>query len=341
MSEIAPPTGYNDRVRLHQALPLRMPFTLNVFPTNACNLKCTYCVHSMGGTRLQAYPQMGGKPNMSIETFKSIVEKSAQFNDRYKLLSFMGHGEPLLNRDLPEMIRLAKRANLANRLEIISNGLLLNKALSDEIIDAGLTNLRVSLQGITSSKYLEIGRVPVDFEELFENLSYFHNAGISRGTRLFVKILDCSLDDGESETFYKLFDSASSRMFIEFVKPVYDGVSLTKDLNNLETDRYGKQHARRHVCPLPFFTLSIWPNGDVSPCDAIYQPVVLGNVNTHQLTDMFSGHTNNMFRLDHLHGERPRMAGCQKCCAPDDVSDELDALDEHAAELAARYEALA
>lgn len=340
MAEIAPPSGYNDRVVLRDAVPLQTPFTLNVFPTNACNLKCSYCVHSMGKARFDAYPHMKGKPNMSLDTFKSIVEQSQGFNDRYKLLSFMGHGEPLVNKDLPEMIRIAKRADIAQRIEIITNGVLLTKELSDDIIDAGVNNVRISLQGLSAQKYLEVSGIEADFEAFLENLQYFHEAGADKGSRLFVKVLDCSLDDGEEEAFYEMFGPISSRMFIEFVKPVYDGVEQTQDLNNLTTDRYGNEHQQRLVCPLPFFTLSVWPNGDVAPCDAIYKPKLLGNVNQDDLVEMFVGDQNNRFRLQLLNNDKPMMAGCAKCCAPDDVSNELDVLDGHNAEVSEKFKAV-
>lgn len=340
MAEIAPPSGYNDRVFLRDVLPLHSPFTLNVFPTNACNLKCSYCVHSMSKTRFETYPHMKGSPNMSLDTFRCLVAQSQKFQNKFKLFSFMGHGEPLLNRDLPEMIRIAKDADIAQRIEIITNGLLLNKELSDDIIDAGITNVRVSLQGLSSKKYMEMADIKIDFDEYIENLKYFHDSGIAKGARLFVKVLDCSLDYGEEKTFYKLFEPISSRMFVEYVKPVYDGVQQTRGLNNLSTDRYGNEHKKRLVCPLPFFTLSVWPNGDVAPCDAIYKPVLLGNVNHDDLSKLFLGSINNHFRLRLLNKEKLTMGGCSKCCAPDDVSNDLDVLDDFNDDLAERYRTL-
>jgi len=44
----------------------------------------------------------------------------------------------------------------------------------------------------------------------------------------------------------------------------------------VEYDRYGRKHEKRNVCPLPFYMLGIFPNGDVEPCDTIYKPIVLG-----------------------------------------------------------------
>ena len=47
---------------------------------------------------------------------------------------------------------------------------------------------------------------------------------------------------------------------------------------NVDTDRYGRRHEPRKVCPLPFYMLGILPDGTVSPCETIYIPEILGNV---------------------------------------------------------------
>jgi len=62
----------------------------------------------------------------------------------------MGQGEPLINKDIPVMVKMAKDAEIAERVEIISNGSLLDKTMSDRLIEAGLDTLRISLQGLNS-----------------------------------------------------------------------------------------------------------------------------------------------------------------------------------------------
>lgn len=337
MASIEPISGHNDRVILREVLPLQTPFTLNVFPTNACNFKCHYCAQSVGAKKIKEYNGFSVNEYMSIDVFEKILIQSKKFKEPYKLLSFMGHGEPLLNKQLPQMVRLAKEANIAKRIEIITNGSLLSNKLSDELISAGITNVRVSLQGLTSKMYYEVSKYKIDFEKFLDNLRYFHEKGEKSGSNLYVKILDCALQKDEEAKFYAMFDGICTRMYIEQVKPVYDSVASTKDMDNLDIDRYGKAHERRVVCPLAFFSLAVWPNGDVAPCDAIYKPLVLGNVHKKTLTNMFSADEVTKFRLKLLKGEKNKMFGCSKCCAPDDVSHEKDTLDSSKEELYDKY----
>jgi len=56
----------------------------------------------------------------------------------------------LINKDIPVMVKMAKDAEIAERVEIISNGSLLDKTMSDRLIEAGLDTLRISLQGLNS-----------------------------------------------------------------------------------------------------------------------------------------------------------------------------------------------
>ncbi len=341
MADIVPISGYNDRVQLNKVLPLDTPFTLNVFPVNYCNFRCSFCAQSLGTQGLKEEYNYDVKEKMELSTFENIAKKSKEFKNPYKLLSFMGHGEPLLHKDLPKMIEIAKKNAIADRIEIITNGSLLTKNLSDELIDAGINNIRISLEGMSSQAYKDICGANIDFNAFLDNIAYFHEKGARTGSKIFVKVIDCCLKEGEDKLFYETFDKISSRMYIEQVKPVYSGVDIKSDENaTVLTDRYGNEHTPRLVCPLAFFSLSIWPNGDTAPCDAIYKPISLGNVNSDSLKDMFSGSKANSFRVKLLKGEKNSLYGCSKCCAPDDVSCEQDELDSEKERLLTLYNGL-
>lgn len=322
-SEIKPIYG-TDRTKLSEVIPLSTPFSMFVFPTTYCNFKCMYCGHSLGyGKMKEKYdfePQ-----NMSMETYRRIIEQVKEFPNRLKMLSLTGQGEPLVNKELPLMVKLAKEANIAERIEFITNASLLTKEMSDALIDAGLDTMRVSLQGLSADKYQEICGVRIDFEQFMENIRYFYKH--KKSTNLFVKIMDVSLEVGEEKKFYKLFGDCTDRMYIEKMLPAYEGVDATKDLS-VEYDRYGRKNKKRVVCPLPFFMLGIFPNGDVEPCDTIYKPVVLGNVHQDTLLSMWNGNRLREFWKMQLQGERCANKRCSTCCAPDDVSHPEDVLDD-------------
>lgn len=330
MAERKPFTGIDDRVRLAEVIPLAAPFTLNIFPSNICNFRCVYCAQSLGAEYLE---QEYGFPQelMSMEVIDRIVEQSKDFGGKYKLVSFMGHGEPLCNRRLPEMIEKIKKADIANRIDIITNASLLTKEYADQLIGAGLDVLRVSLQGVSAKAYWNTCGIRIDFEKFVDNLAYFYQN--KKQCSVYVKTVDASLGEGDERKFYDIFEPICDRIYIDRIKPVYSGVEYTKKEKDLSLNRYGDAHERRMVCPQPFYMLSVWANGDVTPCDALYKASVLGNVKNGRLKEFWNSDKKRKFCKLQLEKKRENVSECRMCCAPDDVAAKEDVLDFEAQEL--------
>ena len=325
VAKIKPLCGTN-RTQLSKVLPLDTPFSVYVYPTNKCNFNCSYCAHSMSSKELKERYSFK-KDTMSLETYKRVINQLTKFPEQIKLLSLTGVGEPLLHKDIAEMVKIAKDTKKFKSVEFISNGSLLTPALSDKLIDAGLDTLRISLQGLSSQKYKDICGANINFDEFMNNIRYFY--ANKKRTGLFVKVLDIALDKNEEDKFYSLFENCSDRMFIEKVQPTYSGVELTDKIGTT-TDRYGKQIKQRKVCPLPFFMLGVFPNGDVQPCDNLYRPVILGNIHQKSIDNMWESKKLKDFWRLQLKGDRLTHPKCSLCCAPDDVSQPEDILDNDA-----------
>jgi radical SAM protein with 4Fe4S-binding SPASM domain len=153
---------------------------------------------------------------------------------------------------------------------------------------------------------------------------------------LFVKTMDIALEsDAERELFYRTFERISDKMFVEVCQPVYSGVEATDGID-VKFDRYGREHAPRRVCPLAFFMLGIFPEGLVVPCDAIYKPVILGDVTKDTLLNMWNSEKLKRFQCAQLEGGRGENRYCSVCCAPDDVAHPEDDLDARAKEVLER-----
>lgn len=334
-SEIKPIYG-TERVQLASVLPLAAPYSAFVFPTTFCNFKCAYCGHSLGFAEMKKQYDFTPE-HMTMGTYEKTIEQLAEFPQKLKMLSLTGQGEPLLNPHIADMVRIAKEKDVAERIEIISNASLLRPALADALIDAGLDTLRVSLQGMSSQKYEDICRAKVDFDEFVANIRYFY--AHKKSTNLFLKVMDVALDEGE-EKFYQLFGDCTDRMYIEHMLPAYDGVEMTKDMV-IETDRNGVKTDRIYqVCPLAFYMLGVFPNGDVEPCDTIYKPIVLGNVHNGRILDMWHSEQMHEFWRMQLEGRRSENKRCAICCAANDVAHPEDHLDDDADAILARIEEL-
>lgn len=334
-SEIKPICGL-DRVRLADVLPLSAPFTLFVFPTTFCNFRCVYCGHSLGAQEMKKRYDFENR-TMEMETYRRVLAQAGEFDRKLRLLSLTGQGEPLLNPNLPQMVALAKKSGIAQRVEIITNASLLTRETASALIESGLDCIRISLQGLSAEKYREICRFDLDFDRFVDNIRWFY--AHKKQCQVFVKILDIALDRGEEEKFYGIFGDITDRMYVEHCKPVYSGVEYGD--TRAGSDRYGRSHEKREVCPLCFYMLAVFPDGTIVPCDSIYKPVALGNVNEedHALVRAWNGTALREFQILQLRGKRAENAKCRLCCAPDDVSHPEDVLDDDAGRLLAKFPA--
>ncbi|MGV8120906.1 MAG: radical SAM protein [Candidatus Xenobiia bacterium LiM19] len=325
VSEIKPVCGL-ERTRLAEKIPLSTPYSVYIFPTTFCNFRCVYCAHSLGIKEMKKRYHFS-RETMRMETYEKAIEQLKEFPERIKMLSLTGQGEPLINKNIGRMVKMAKESSAFERVEIITNGALLTKELSDELIAGKLDTLRISLQGLSSEKYRNICGADINFDEFLDNIRYFYRN--KKNTNLFIKIIDISLDNEDEEAFYRLFSDCSDRMYVEKMLPAYAGVKITEKMD-VNYDRYGRGVEKRQVCPLPFFMLGILPNGDIEPCDTIYKPIILGNVHNDHIHNTWNGKLLRDFWMMQLRGEKNNNEKCAMCCAADDVAHPEDILDDNA-----------
>lgn len=92
-----------ERAKLENVLPLETPFSLFVDICNACNFKCKFCAIQYSKENLSFK-----KRTMDYNLFEKIIDDLSMFPEPLKMMRLTANGEPLLNKDLPKMIKLAK-----------------------------------------------------------------------------------------------------------------------------------------------------------------------------------------------------------------------------------------
>jgi len=115
----------------------RSPTYLRVVVTTRCNLQCAYC-------HMEGDPHQSGTPHgLDAELLGRCLEVAAAAGMRkIKLLG----GEPLLRRDLPELVARLRQAAPEADLSIITAGVVPTEAL-DAVLGAGLDRVNVSIHG--------------------------------------------------------------------------------------------------------------------------------------------------------------------------------------------------
>lgn len=69
---------------------------------------------------------------------------------------------------------LAKSADVAEKIEITTNGSMLNPELNQKLIDAGLDILNISVNGINEAQYKKVCNYEMSFDEYLSNIRDFY-----------------------------------------------------------------------------------------------------------------------------------------------------------------------
>ena len=299
------------RTKLADALPLSTPFVVQIFPIYACNFTCEYCFHAVPKSERGFVSDW---PIMQLDLYKKCIDELTQFDEQLKVLRFVGMGEPLLHKNIAEMIAYAAEKKVAKRIELLTNGSLLTNPMSDALIAAGLSRLVISLQGINSEKYLTISKIKLDFAELVANIAYFHRH--KTDTHVYIKVVGYALDGPDREQeFYSIFGNICDSIAVENAVPIMPGVDYDKVLRCPEGDttQFGLPVSNIHVCPQAFFTMQINPDGKVVPCYQISYPAIMGDTNNQTLQEIWNGEGYASFRRAMLNGRSSANPVCATC----------------------------
>lgn len=132
------------------------PYKIDIEPTTRCFLKCRYCQ--------VPYWERNKLADLSFETLKKIVDSMPYLLE----MKLQGQGEPLLNKELFKMVEYATNKNILVRFN--TNGMLLNGENRKRIIESGLFELRISMDGATAHTN-NLMRQGLDFNRVINNIS--------------------------------------------------------------------------------------------------------------------------------------------------------------------------
>lgn len=299
------------RTRLAEVLPLDTPFVMQIFPIYACVFKCCYCIFSIDPAKRGF---ISDKIVMDLDLYKKCIDDMVGFPNKIKVLRFVGIGEPLLHKNIVEMIAYAASKQVANTIETLTNAALLTPKMSDALISSGLNRLVVSLQGTTREKYKKTCGADINFEEFVGNLKYFFNHKAI--ANVYFKIVDSTLDGKDDEKkFYEIFGDICDTIAIEHIVPIHSGIDYEKVLNGKEMSltQFGLPVSEVKICPQPFFTMQINPDGKVVPCYSFEYPGIMGDCNDQSVREIWNGKKFQNFRRSTLEGTKNVSANCAKC----------------------------
>ncbi len=304
---------------LWEILPQSVLYGINIEPTNLCNFRCPFC--PTGNPSALACI---GRPKgfMQMELYRKIIadllEMSRQGNKKIASVQLWKDGEPLLHKQLPEMIRLAKQAEIADSVELTTNGSLLNETSIRDIVNANPDIVRISVESVQNSAYHAISKGKVAYNDIIRNVSELFTVKNASNSSMHIhaKIIDAGLSEEEKNKFIDDFSPISDSCNIESIQG-WSRMQIQDFTLGIQSETSMHGVARKHnrlVCPEPFGKLAINFDGSASICcvDWSYGTVV-GDASCESIMDIWNGRKLADFRICHLTGQRETIPACASC----------------------------
>ncbi|MEI7671503.1 MAG: radical SAM/SPASM domain-containing protein [Deltaproteobacteria bacterium] len=306
------------RQNLMEVLPLRKPFTVLIEPSSLCNFKCIQCFQSIKSDSY--FTRKRG--NIPISRFQQVIEQLKTWQGpKLKVLKLSLYGEPLVSPDFCEMLRVAREADVAERIETTTNASLLSRDVAEKLVECRLDYARVSIYASEQDRHRAVTGSGMEIGIIHENLRVLQDIKKRNGAeKPFVscKMLDAYGD--ENERFISSYQDVADETYIDkphnwikvdeadFIKNYYqDGADgVISDLNQNST--------RRIACPMAFTTMAIRSNGDVSPCCVDFiGGTNLGNVDERSLEGIWNSDSWYEFQKMQLENRKHENYSCARC----------------------------
>jgi len=261
-----------------------LPNHIYVEPTNICNLRCATCTPVA----------VKGKPGkLSLEVWRDIVEYLAEIQAK-PTITLIGRGEPLAHPRLPEIVRMAAEKGLS--CYVITNGTLLTTEKAQQLIDAGLKRIQVSLHATTPQTYEKMAGKPL-FHKVVGNIQNFLALNDDAGHPCHVSVFSVisSINSHEMEEFRKTWEGKVDRVHSHGAFSLLGDSMMANELTPKEscpmTENVGG-------CSVPWRFFTIRWDGAIVPCALDHASrIVIENIyNTNGKIDLKGAWNSDIYR---------------------------------------------
>ncbi len=271
--------------------------------TNYCNAKCVICPHFSGINKAKGF--------MDFSLFTKIIDNMLDL--KIKRLQITGTGEPLIDKNLVDKIKYAKKKGI-DELNIFTNGSLLTEELAAEILDSGLDLICFSFDGIKKEEYEKI-RIGLVYDNVLRNIRYFLKLREKKRKKEPYVIINSFVRDVNIDYFnsqilkdiYALVDKwnlypveSETHKWGGAVEPINDN-ALDEEVINVP-------------CRRLWATLNILWDGQVVPCCMDYEgDFALDDICEKKIQEIWQSHKFEEFREMHRKNRVSEILICSNC----------------------------
>lgn len=271
--------------------------------TDRCNIKCAMCPRQDPELTMS---------EMSLKQYCNLIDRMPYLH----AVSPVGLGEPLLHKDIFEMIKYSKKKNIDTSL--YSNGTLLTPEIAEKVLDSGLDVISFSFDGATPETFESI-RSGARYYDVYDNIRYLVDLRDESKSSLKIQLeavmmrdnlsempalirvahdlgvdsigfgdLECSYNIRFSEDD-QLRTTADRAYLLEIVNETYkQAAELGVEISDFPKLEQQKKWSPKDGCKYPWIYISINTKGDVTPCCAA-KKIVFGNVFSNSIEEIWHG----------------------------------------------------
>lgn len=142
--------------------------------TNDCNLECRHCYHNGEG---QTNHKQERTKLMNLVEVKNMVDDLVDTTQRWDMIPrfHISGGEPLLRKDLLDILEYTKQNNVPTRL--LTNGTLITKEKAKAFKERGIKRLQISIDG-DKERHNHVRQRPYAFDKAMQGIVNSRWAGI-------------------------------------------------------------------------------------------------------------------------------------------------------------------
>lgn len=214
------------------------------------------------------------------------------------------------------------QADITDRIEITTNGSLLTKEISKQILNiaqdySGTIYLRFSIYSVEQKRHSFITKSNFSIDCIRNNISLFQhirNKENIKNVITYAKMLNTFTR--ENEKFLSIYQKIVDETALE--EPMnWSGFGDKNLLDSTYTHNQITQLSLLHMpkaCSYPFDTMAIMSDGAVISCCVDWsRQTYIGDVKTESLRDIWNGEKLKELRKLHLLGLREKNKACKNC----------------------------
>ena len=296
------------------------PYVVSWNLTYRCNLACEHCYLDAGARPLVGTENFADRGELDTEECFRVIDEIAAFAP--ECLTILTGGEPLLRRDILEIVRRAAERGLW--VVVGTNGVCITENLARRLAEAGARGLSLSLDALDPDRHDRFRMVrgawqnTVDGAEILnrtglpfivQTTAGSHNLGeldaiadfahdrlaakvwnlyflVPTGRGQFVSDMTPAQYDEVLASLYRIQRKYDRRMLVN-AKCAPHYIKTVLENADVEADPKIRTYSGgAGGCPAGTHYMGIRPNGDVTPCP--YLPVFAGNLRREALTELWT-----------------------------------------------------